>query len=74
MAIIGSQIIIQGVEHFGLLKGIKDFLWYGHGIFVKTHLDASKIFCTYLLACFLLENTKKTILQISNLLLTFQNK
>jgi hypothetical protein len=60
MAINGSQ----GVEHFSLLKGIKDLLWYGHGIFVKTHLGVTKMFCTYLLPCFLLENMKKKSLKL----------
>jgi len=35
---------------------------------------ASKIFYTYLLLCFLLENTKKINFQTSNLPLAFQNK
>jgi hypothetical protein len=35
---------------------------------------ARKIFCTYLLPCFLLENTKKLVFQTSSLLLAFQNK
>jgi len=35
---------------------------------------ANKIFCTYLLPCFLLEHTKKIVFQTFNLLLAFQNK
>jgi hypothetical protein len=37
-------------------------------------MGASKIFCTYLLPFFLLENTKNTVFQTSNLPLAFQNK
>jgi hypothetical protein len=40
----------------------------------KEIMGASKIFCTYLLPCFLLENTKKIVFQTSNLPLTVQNK
>jgi len=34
----------------------------------------TKIFCTYLLPCFLFENMKKIIFQTSNLPLAFQKK
>jgi hypothetical protein len=35
--------------------------------------SAKKIFCTYLLPCFLLENTKKSVIQTFNLPLAIQN-
>jgi hypothetical protein len=37
-------------------------------------LGASKIFWTYMLPCFLLENMKKIVFQTSNLPLAFQKK
>jgi hypothetical protein len=35
---------------------------------------ASKIFCTYLLPCFLFENMKKIVLKVFNPLLAFPKK
>jgi len=37
-------------------------------------IGASKIFWTYMLPCFLLENMKKIVFQTSNLPLAFQKK
>jgi hypothetical protein len=44
-----------------------------HATFLSL-LGARKIFWTYFLPCFLLENTKKIVFQTSNLPLAFQNK
>jgi len=38
------------------------------------YLGASKIFCTYLLFCFLFESMKKIVFKIFNFPLAFQNK
>jgi hypothetical protein len=72
------KLLIFYCQWFGFsIKPLK--LQYPHHQLTHVHVTlpssgASKIFCTYLLPCFLLENTKKIVFWTFNLLLAFQNK
>jgi hypothetical protein len=53
---------------------VKSGWLFKENIFQISQLGASKIFCTYLFPCFLLENMKRIVYQTSNVPLTFQKK
>jgi hypothetical protein len=67
-------------KYFALYPHMRHHMWDVNeeeaniGEMLEGHVGASKIFCTYLLPYFLLENTKKTKFQTSKLLLAFQSK
>ncbi len=67
---LGSQLLEASFSIGGVDLGCQGMDIYIEG----QYMGASKIFCIYLLPCFLLENTKKIVFQTSNLLLVFQKK
>jgi hypothetical protein len=73
-ALIAMHDVYKGIPKSKGISMVKYATWWYFLFFEISIKGASKIFYTYLLSCFLLENKEKKVKKISNLPLAFQKK